>query len=521
MRHRGSGRGARGAERRRAPCGPRAGDGRAARRRQEVQLRDRPPRHRAVVGRRRREPRHAAHGSSGRRGKPRSLADHLSHDGRPAPDARGAGRRQLRRAALRSAAGLPGRERAERSGAPRPRRRRDAAPRPGGPLLRQRRAVHAARSGRANRADLEPELLRRALRARLQEPTARRRQPRLRHLRGRADRRHLSSRERVESRVHRGGRRRGARLLPDRGHAEGDRVRVHRADGPAGGPAGVGVRALGFDLLRPVHDGLGARDRAPPSCRRNPLRRLPPGFVLAARPHVVRLRVGQRADPGSQAPSGRAAPRGVPQLSVDQPLRVAPERGLSRGRHARLLPAPSRRQRLSPGGLEPAHRAWHGSLRHRRLHEPGRGGVVPRQARGAARARRRFVQARLRGGNSRRRGVRQRADRCGDAQPVSAALPEGSLRRDARSREPRGGVVAQRGAGRPALSGPLVGRLGVHVPRPGEHAARRAGGGDERPGLLEPRHRRLLGRSVSRPLRALGAGRFSLGAQPLSRRDGA
>jgi hypothetical protein len=58
----------------------------------------------------------------------------------------------------------------------------------------------------------------------------------------------------------------------------------------------------------------------------------------------------------------------------------------------------------------------------------------------------------------------------------------------------------------------------VHVPGPGRHAARRPGRLDERPRLLEPRHRWLLGGSLPGALRPLGSVRALLGAQPLPRR---
>src|SRR5207237_7111856 len=134
---------------------------------------------------------------------------------------------------------------------------------------------------------------------------------------------------------------------------------------------------------------------ARPARRGHPLRRLPSGLVLAARLHVVRLRVGLGPPPRSTAPPGRAPSRRVPQLFVDQPLRLAAERALPGGCDARLLPSPARRQRLSPDRLEPAHRARHGALRDRRLHESGGGGMVPRQAHRAAPPRRRFIQARF------------------------------------------------------------------------------------------------------------------------------
>ena len=85
----------------------------------------------------------------------------------------------------------------------------------------------------------------------------------------------------------------------------------------------------------------------------------------------------------------------------------------------------------------------------------------------------------------------------------------------------RGRLVAERGPRRPALSRPLGRRLRVHVPRHGQHAARRPRQRDERARLLEPRHRRLLGRPLPRALRPLGAARVPLGAQPVPRRDAA
>ena len=512
---------ARGPERRRAAWRPRPDDGRAGGAGQALQLRRCASRSGLVVRRGGSESCHVAHDPSRRRGNARSVAARVPDARRPAPDAPGPRRRQLRRPAIRAAAGIRGREPAARPGPARSRRGRDAVARSRGSLLWQRRAVRPARPGRPDRADLEPEPVRRALRARVQEPSGRRREPRLRALRGRADHCRLSPGQPVEPRLYGAGGRRGARLLSDGRHAERDRDRVHRADRASGRAPRVGVRPLGLDLLRAVHRGVGPRGRPAPARRGHSLRRLQPGFVLAARLHVVRLRVGLGASAGSQAAHGRASQGRLSQLPVDQPLCVAPERSLSRGRDARLLPSEARRQRLPSDRLEPAHRARHGALRDRRLHEPGGRGVVPPQAHRAARARRRFVQAGLRRGDSRRRGLRQRAHRRRDAQPLSAPVPEGSLRRHACPRRARRGLVAQRRAGCPALSGPLVGRPGVHVHRSRQHLARRPRRVDERPRVLEPRHGWLLGRSVAGALRALVAVRLFLGAEPIPWGDAA
>ena len=260
------------------------------------------------------------------------------------------------------------------------------------------------------------------------------RKPGLRPLRRRPDRRDVPPGQPLEPDLHGRGRRPRARLLRARRHAEGDPGGLHRPHRQAARPARVGLRALGLDLLREVHRGIGAGRGAAPPAGGDPLRRLPPRLVLAARLHVVRLRVGRRAPPRPEAPHGRAPPRGLPQLSLDQSLRLLPERALPGGREGRLLPPPSGRERLRRPRVEPAHGAGHGALRHRRLHEPRGRPLVPGEARRAARAGSGFVQAGLRRGDPGGRPLRERAHGRRDAQPLPASLPAGLLRGHAGAR---------------------------------------------------------------------------------------
>ena len=97
------------------------------------------------------------------RGDPRSLAARFPDRRRPAPDPPGAGRRQLRRPALRAAA-RASRSRPCPTTPPAVRGRgRDPAARSRGSLLRRRRAVRAARPSGPDHPDLEPEPVRRPL----------------------------------------------------------------------------------------------------------------------------------------------------------------------------------------------------------------------------------------------------------------------------------------------------------------------------------------------------------------------
>ena len=79
---------------------------------------------------------------------------------------------------------------------------------------------------------------------------------------------------------------------------------------------------------------------------------------------------------------------GIPQLPLGEPVRLGPERHVSGGGGQGLLPAAPRRQRLRGAPMEPALGARHGALRHRRPHQSRGGGLVPGEARDAARARR-------------------------------------------------------------------------------------------------------------------------------------
>ena len=102
----------------------------------------------------------------------------------------------------------------------------------------------------------------------------------------------------------------------------------------------------------------------------------------------------------------------------------------------------------------------HGALRHRRLHQSRGGPLVPGEARRPARARRRLVQAGLRRGDP-----EDAASRTGSPAPRCTTRIRSSTSRrrfeatQAARGPPRGRLVTQRGAGRPAVPGPLGGRL--------------------------------------------------------------
>ena len=145
-----------------------------------------------------------------------------------------------------------------------------------------------------------------------------------------------------------------------------------------------------------------------------------------------------------------------------------------------------------------------GLCAHRGLHQSRGRGLVPRQARRPARARRRLVQAGLRRGDPGGRPLRQRADRRRDAQPVSAPVP---ARVPSRRRRPPAGRARSPGrAARPRASSAIPG-TGPAIPSARSWTSRtrcaEAWPRHERARLLEPRHRRLLGRALARAVRPL------------------
>ena len=172
--------------------------------------------------------------------------------------------------------------------------------------------------------------------------------------------------------------------------------------------------------------------------------------------------------------------------------------------------------------LEPAHGAGHGALRHRRLHEPRGGALVPRQARPRS----------SRSAPIRSSRTSPRRSRRTPASPTDSPAPRCTTRirscSSASPSRPRGArgprAVAWSRSAAPGVQrypGHWAGDSGVHVHRPGQHARAAAWPRDERARLLEPRHGRLLGRSVARALRPLGAARLPLGAEPVPRGDAA
>ena len=170
---------------------------------------------------------------------------------------------------------------------------------------------------------------------------------------------------------------------------------------------------------------------------------------------------------------------------------------------ARPLPAPARRQRLRRSRVEPAHRAGHGALRHRRLHQPRGRPLVPGPARPPARRSAPIPSSRTSPRRSPRTPVFANGLTGAEMHnPYPLLFQQRVLRGHAGRPRPRAPWPG-RAAPRPGVQrypGHWAGDSGVHVPRSGQHAARRPRRVDERARLLEPRHRRASGAIPRREL---------------------